>query len=108
MRTASLDIPADHPAYSGHFPGRPLLPGVVLLDHVLLAIGAIGHGTCRDWEVSQVKFLSAVFPGEPLSLQHDVLPNGSVRFSIHAADRAVATGVLTQSRPRSKFHGDQS
>lgn len=107
MTLAALDIPADHPAYRGHFPARPLLPGVVLLDHVLLALEAAGHGTCRDWGISQAKFLSAVAPGEPLSLDHELLPNGSVRFSIHSADRTIATGILTPAQPNLEAHGDQ-
>ena len=34
-------IAADHPAFAGHFPGRPVLPGVVLLTEVLQAIQAV-------------------------------------------------------------------
>jgi 3-hydroxymyristoyl/3-hydroxydecanoyl-(acyl carrier protein) dehydratase len=30
-----LRIAADHPAYAGHFPGRPILPGVALLSEVM-------------------------------------------------------------------------
>ena len=30
-----IEIGADHPAFDGHFPGRPILPGVALLAAVL-------------------------------------------------------------------------
>ena len=29
----SFTIPHDHPALPGHFPGNPLVPAVVLIDH---------------------------------------------------------------------------
>jgi len=31
-------ISADHPSLPGHFPDRPLVPGVVILDEVLTAL----------------------------------------------------------------------
>lgn len=108
MIIASLSIAADHPAYAGHFPGRPVLPGVVLLDAALNALGCAGPAPSRHWELSNAKFLSAVRPGETLTLQHETLPNGSVRFAIHAAERAVANGLLVLSRPSAEQdHGEQ-
>ena len=35
-------VAADHPALPGHFPGRPIVPGVVILDHVQQAIESLG------------------------------------------------------------------
>jgi len=31
-------VPLDHPAFAGHFPDTPILPGVVLIDTELQAI----------------------------------------------------------------------
>ena len=38
MHRVELPIAPDHPAFAGHFPGQPLLPGVALLAAVLEAI----------------------------------------------------------------------
>jgi 3-hydroxymyristoyl/3-hydroxydecanoyl-(acyl carrier protein) dehydratase len=47
--------------------------------------------------VSSAKFQSAVRPGEALTLHHETLPNGSIRFAIRATDRAVANGLIIPS-----------
>ena len=109
MISASLIIPTDHPAYPGHFPGQPVLPGVVLLDATLRALERAGRGSPGGWQINSAKFQSAVRPGEPLTLQHETLPNGSVRFAIRTADRPVANGTLVPSQPsRERNHGEQS
>ncbi len=107
MNVTALAIAADHPAYRGHFPGQPVLPGVLLLDETLHTLERGGHGTSRSWEVASAKFHSAVLPGEPLTLHHEVLANGSVRFSIRTADRAVASGILTPSHTCVRTDGEQ-
>jgi len=91
-----LPIAADHPAYAGHFPGAPVLPGVVLLDATLHALAQPG-GSGPHLQVATAKFQSMVRPGEALTLEHETLPNGSIRFSIRTPDRAVATGMLVPS-----------
>jgi len=94
MIVTALAIAADHPAYAGHFPGTPVLPGVVLLDATLDALQKAGKGPPGFWEVSSAKFQSVVRPGEALTLHHETLPNGSIRFAIRATDRAVANGLI--------------
>jgi 3-hydroxyacyl-[acyl-carrier-protein] dehydratase len=108
MTTTALPIAANHPAYPGHFPGQPVLPGVVLLDAVVHELQCSAQGACTGWDISNAKFQSAVRPGEALTLEHETLPNGSVRFAIRTADRAVASGILVPSkRPTEPDRGEQ-
>jgi len=97
MIVTALAVAADHPAYQGHFPGTPVLPGVVLLDATIDALEKAGKGPTGYWEVSSAKFQSLVRPGESLTLHHETLPNGSIRFAIRAADRPVANGLIVPS-----------
>ncbi|MET0582136.1 MAG: hypothetical protein ABWZ08_09215 [Pseudoxanthomonas sp.] len=61
-------IPAEHPSLPGHFPGRPIVPGVVLLDRVIEAIEA-GQGPLPPLRLPQVKFLRPLLPGQPASVE---------------------------------------
>lgn len=63
-------IPHDHPSLSGHFPGRPLVPGVVLLERVLAAIEA-RHGEPAALRLPQVKFLQPLLPGQTARIELD-------------------------------------
>ena len=109
MIITSLPIAADHPAYTGHFPGVPVLPAVVLLDATLHALERAGKGHAAFWEVSSAKFQSAVRPGEALTLQHETQSNGAVRFAIRTAERAVASGLLVPSQTSlERNRGEQS
>jgi 3-hydroxyacyl-[acyl-carrier-protein] dehydratase len=95
MTAVALPIPADHPAFDGHFPGAPVLPGVVLLDETIHTLELAGGPEARCWRVASVKFLRPVAPGETLVLEQERLTNGAVRFTILSAGQAVATGALS-------------
>lgn len=95
--SVALCIAPDHPAFPGHFPGRPIVPGVVLLD---AALKAIARGTGLDLaacHLEAVKFLYPVGPAQPLALEFEHAAGGSIRFAILNAERRVATGSV---RPR--------
>jgi 3-hydroxymyristoyl/3-hydroxydecanoyl-(acyl carrier protein) dehydratase len=89
-----LTIAPDHPAYDGHFPGHPLLPGVVLLAEALAAIESHAPAQGKAWVVENAKFLMPVLPGTKLTLSHDVLESGAVRFEIRSDAGVVASGVV--------------
>ncbi|MDF3082407.1 acyl-CoA synthetase family protein [Burkholderia sola] len=91
----AFTIAADHPALPGHFPGHPVVPGVVLLDHAIHTIGAALNRPLHTWRLGSAKFLSPVAPGEPLALAYDAAASGAIRFTVRAGSREVATGVLS-------------
>ena len=95
MTALALAIAPDHPAFDGHFPGTPVLPGVVLLDETIRALERAAGGAPSCWRVASVKFLRPVAPGEALLLEHEPLASGTIRFSILSAGLAVATGALS-------------
>lgn len=89
-RTA-LFVSPEHPCLPGHFPGHPLVPGVVLLDHVAKAL--------REWRdlrlahVLEVKFLAPLLPGEQAELELDEVA-GRIRFEIHRENHVLARGLI--------------
>jgi 3-hydroxymyristoyl/3-hydroxydecanoyl-(acyl carrier protein) dehydratase len=85
----SLAIAKDHPAYEGHFPGHPLLPGVVLLAEAMASIDK------PEWNVDNAKFLQPVTPGTALTLRHEPTASGGVKFEIESPDGVVATAQLS-------------
>lgn len=57
-----------HPCLPGHFPGSPLVPGVVVLDHVLAAVED-AHGPLGPLRLPQVKFASPLLPGQAARIE---------------------------------------
>jgi 3-hydroxymyristoyl/3-hydroxydecanoyl-(acyl carrier protein) dehydratase len=97
MMRGVLDIAADHPAYDGHFPAFPVLPGAVLLDVALAAIQQARGIDLTAWQIASAKFLAVVRPGDALAVEHEAPGAGTIRFTIRSDDRTVATGTLSLS-----------
>lgn len=92
-------VPPDHPAFAGHFPGTPILPGVVLLDLALQVIANTSGIALELCEISSVKFLSPASPGDELLIQHTVSASGTIRFDILAGMRKIASGSIVPGAP---------
>lgn len=62
-------VPVDHPAFAGHFPGQPLLPGVTVLSEVMERVACVPGLSTRLGPsplLSNAKFLAPVVPGSVL------------------------------------------
>ncbi len=89
-------VPHDHPALPGHFPGHPVVPGVVVLDHVLDAVEA-AHGPLGGaLRLPQVKFVQPLLPGQPARIELDgTAPRW--KFRVLRADTLLASGEVVQA-----------
>ncbi|WP_045738406.1 dehydratase [Xanthomonas sp. MUS 060] len=86
-------VPHNHPSLPGHFPGRPVVPGVVVLDHVLQAVEAV-HGARAPLRLPQVKFLQPLLPGQTARVELDgVAPRW--RFRVLCGDEVLVSGELS-------------
>jgi 3-hydroxymyristoyl/3-hydroxydecanoyl-(acyl carrier protein) dehydratase len=90
MTDMEFVVDASHPSLPGHVPGEPIVPGVVLLDHVVEAIEA-AHGPLARLRLPQVKFLQPLRPGEPARVELDgAAPRW--RFRVWRGDALLASG----------------
>jgi 3-hydroxymyristoyl/3-hydroxydecanoyl-(acyl carrier protein) dehydratase len=88
-------IRGNHPTLPGHFPGTPLVPGVVILDEVLAAL--------IEWRqdsqltgIRMVKFLAPLQPEQAFTISLSVRNEraAEVNFCCRAEDRVIVEGQL--------------
>ena len=97
--SATIAVPADGPYFEGHFPGRPILPGIVELALVAEALAPGGSAS----EISTIpftRFRSLVLPGDRLEVSSMPRESGGARFEVRRAGALVANGALTFGEAR--------
>lgn len=88
-------IAPDHPAFAGHFPGMPILPGALLLDEALCALASVLDLDLCEWQITAAKFLEPVRPGDVIMVEH-APGKDSIRFAVRVADRQALAGTLSR------------
>jgi 3-hydroxyacyl-[acyl-carrier-protein] dehydratase len=87
-------IPAHHPALQGHFPGQPVVPGVVLLDHVIRLLQEYRLGA-RVGTLPIAKFLQPLLPEQSFLISLEFGSSTQARFTCRAGSNVLASGSLT-------------
>ncbi len=101
-------VPLDHPSLPGHFPGQPIVPGVVLLDAVrAAALNALETAQGSGWQLRSIvstKFLRALEPATALDLvvSFSAITEGEckARFVGRDGDATVLEGSFLLARAR--------
>ncbi|WPG34916.1 AMP-binding protein [Variovorax sp. EBFNA2] len=93
-------VPVDHPAFAGHFPGQPLVPGALLLAEVMEVVRRVPALSARlgpSPTLAAAKFLAPVRPGSTLSieLQPEAGTGRGVRFDVRCDGVVAVTGRWT-------------
>lgn len=91
--------------FQGHFPGNPLMPGVLMIEAMaqlggtmILAAGDFSHLTPYLTGIDKLKFRRPVIPGDRLMMQVSMLRAkrnmGWVEAQAHIEDTLVCSGEL--------------
>jgi 3-hydroxyacyl-[acyl-carrier-protein] dehydratase len=100
MAEQRIDIPDLHPCYAGHFPGQPILPGVLLLQRVMALAQSQLANPLKNFSLVNVKFLAPVLPGARLSVDFISTHPAEHKFTVlllgegGAADTLACSGQL--------------
>jgi predicted hotdog family 3-hydroxylacyl-ACP dehydratase len=97
---ATISVPATAGYFEGHFPGRPILPGVVELVLLLEALARETGNPAPLREIGFVRLRQLVLPGDRLELATRELDDGRIRFDLKREQVLVANGELVLGPPR--------
>jgi 3-hydroxymyristoyl/3-hydroxydecanoyl-(acyl carrier protein) dehydratase len=88
-----LRIAANHPSLPGHFPGQPIVPGVVLLDCVLQEAERWVRRSLRVLGLPNAKFIAPLLPDQTATLELK-LAAAELRFNISRDGTPIAQGLF--------------
>ncbi|MBX9428681.1 AMP-binding protein [Ralstonia pseudosolanacearum] len=90
-----LRVPPELVHFRGHFPGLPILPGVVLVDWIACLAAELADSTRSLRSIDQLKFMAPVPPAALVSVQLAHEPQRCrVRFRARLGTRECASGAL--------------
>jgi len=75
---ATLRFDPDLPLFKGHFPGVPMLPGVMQIEIVRLMLEQAGNHPLRVIQIKKNKFLKPIVPGDHISVEIDSCCNADI------------------------------
>ncbi len=93
-----VSISHDHPSLAGHFPGHPIVPGVVLLNEVLDTLRQYSSPSLAVMGFPSVKFSSPLRPGEVVTIRVEADASALATFFCRVESRLIAIGSIELSQ----------
>src|SRR6187402_2627339 len=98
-------VPTESTIFEGHFPGRPLMPGVLLIEAMAQASGWLIIGRTRFQKMpflaalKEVKLRTFVTPGQSLAVSAKIAHEGSgfalTKAEIRADGKLICNATIT-------------
>lgn len=92
MKTERFSVPSDHPCLPGHFPQRPVVPAVVILEAVIATAGR-RYGK-RVATLTRCKFLRPLAPETVCEIALEDDGGNRIRFRCTGGGAPLAEGRL--------------
>jgi 3-hydroxyacyl-[acyl-carrier-protein] dehydratase len=97
---ATIEVPSGGAWFEGHFPGRPILPGVAELALILDALGREAHRPVVIQGIAFARLRQLVFPGDRLELATREPDTARLRFDLKREGTLVANGEFILGPPQ--------
>jgi 3-hydroxyacyl-[acyl-carrier-protein] dehydratase len=86
------NVTIDEPFFQGHFPGHPIMPGVLIIE-AMAQVGGVGALNMKDnlgklayfLSINNARFRKPVLPGDVLKIEVDLLKTKLSVMQIHAS-----------------------
>lgn len=92
--TAIKNVSVNEPFFQGHFPGKPVMPGVLVIEALAQATGLLAFNTLKDTpstnflyllvSIDRARFKRQIEPGDQVLLQVELLRTKRDMWKFHA------------------------
>ncbi len=100
------NVSINEPFFQGHFPGRPIMPGVLIIEAMAQMAGVLANKSSKAKEgqiiyflgIDKAKFRKPVLPGDQLRIEieviHERFPFWKLKGMAYVEDKLVSEAEL--------------